>query len=102
MHCVVFRMVVYKIKQDGVQKGELLADGFCRGGQLDSMGNLHWQTLLEGYVFLGAGVASFEAELIGVLCLVEGLFSVFSMDSKCTKPKKYYLKHLVSSATVIL
>ena len=66
------------------------------------MGNLQWQTLLEGYVFLGAGVASFEAELIGVLCLVEGLFNVFSMDSKCTKSKEYYLKRLVSFATVTL
>ena len=74
--------------------GRLLVGGFCRGGRLDSMGNLVWQTLLEGYVFLGAGVASFEAELIGVLCLVESLFYVFSLDSKCSKTQMFYRQYI--------
>ena len=74
--------------------GKAASGWFLQGGRLDSMGNLIWQTLLEGYVFLGAGVASFEAELIGVLCLVESLFYVFSADSKCSKTQIYYRQHI--------
>ena len=82
--------------------GKAASGWFLQGGKLDGEGNLVWLNFLEGYVYLGAGIASFEAELIGVLCLVESLFYVFSLDSKCSKTQTYYRQYIRPYSTKAL
>ena len=72
--------------------GWFVQGGFC----VRSQPEIRWVTLLEGYLFLGTGVASFEAELIGALCLVQGLLHIFSADAHCACAASWYQKFLTT------